>query len=311
MDDATSAPAADGETLAAHVTRHLSRGVLERMVNPVFRGTRSWDAGATSAAFFATTKPHMIGRSTVHVLKGGMNSLAAALSRDLVLMLNTRALRIEAPASGPCRVEVERDGQGETLEADRVVCAVEDGHVNAPVSGLAPEDRDFMARVRDNLPGMVHVRLNRQVAARMDFFTDRAGGAIATYQKIPGNEAQGSHPQLYAQLIPKANRRARDEGMTDRIHEIVAKDLRGSPACCPSSIPAARPRSAASWIVRQRAEGGCISAATIWRRRWSPGRQPAARQRPGGLWRRVHRPSSKPLRPIAQGLPSGVPRARG
>ncbi|KGJ11180.1 oxygen-dependent protoporphyrinogen oxidase [Paracoccus versutus] len=89
-DDATSAPAADGETLAAHVTRHLSRRVLERMVNPVFRGTRSWDAGATSAAFFATTKPHMIGRSTVHVLKGGMNSLAAALSRDLVLMLNTR-----------------------------------------------------------------------------------------------------------------------------------------------------------------------------------------------------------------------------
>lgn len=225
-DDATSAPAADGETLAAHVTRHLSRRVLERMMNPVFRGTRSWDADATSAAFFATTKPHMIGRSTVHVLKGGMNSLAAALSRDLVLMLNTRALRIEAPASGPCRVEVERDGQGETLEADRVVCAVEGGHVNALVPGLAPEDRDFMARVRYNPPGMVHVRLNRQVPARMNFFTDRAGGAIATYQKIPGNEAQGSHPQLYAQLIPEANRRARDEGMTDRIDEIVAKDLR-------------------------------------------------------------------------------------
>ncbi|MCB1444419.1 MAG: FAD-dependent oxidoreductase [Rhizobiaceae bacterium] len=225
-DDATSAPAADGETLAAHVARYLGPRVLERMVNPVFRGTRSWDAADTSAAFFATTMPHMIGRSTVHVLKGGMNSLPAALSRDVTLLLNTRALRIEAPASGPCRVEIERNGLTGMLEADRIVCAVEGVHVNALVPDLPPEDRAFMDMVRYNPLGMVHVRLNRQVAPRMNFFADRSGGTIATYQQIPGNEAQGSLPQLYAQLTPEANRRARDEGLTDRLDAIVADDLR-------------------------------------------------------------------------------------
>lgn len=225
-DDATSAPSADGETLAAHVARHLGPRVLERMVNPVFRGTRSWDAAGTSAAFFATTMPHMIGRSTVHVLKGGMNSLPAALSRDLTLLLNTRALRIDAPAGGPCRVEVERDGRSEVLEADRIVCAVEGALVKALVPDLPPEDRAFMDGVRYNPLGMVHVRLNRQVAPRMNFFAGGAGGTIATYQQIPGNEAQGNPPQLYAQLTPEANRRARDEGLTDRLDEIVAGDLR-------------------------------------------------------------------------------------
>ncbi len=225
-DDATSAPSADGETLAAHVTRHLGPRVLERMVNPVFRGTRSWDAADTSAAFFATTMPHMIGRSTVHVLKGGMNSLSAALSRDLTLLLNTRALRIDVPASGPCRIEVERNGRGETLKADRMVCAVEGVHVNALVPDLPPEDRAFMDQVRYNPLGMVHVRLNRQVSPRMNFFADRAGGDIATYQQIPRDAQQGSHPQLYAQLTPEACRRAQDQGLTGRLDEIVAEDLR-------------------------------------------------------------------------------------
>lgn len=225
-DDATTAPAADALTLATYITRHLGPRVLERMVNPVFRGTRSWDAAATSAAFFATTMPHMIGTNTVHVLKGGMNSLPAALSRDITLMLNTRALRIDAPAAGRCRVAVEKHGQRLTLEADRIVCALEGALVNALIPGLPPEDRTFMANVRYNPLGMVHIRLNRQVAPCMNFFSGQAGGTIATYQQIPGNEAQGIHPQLYAQLTPEAGRRAQDEGMTDRLDEIVDEDLR-------------------------------------------------------------------------------------
>ncbi len=225
-DDATSAPAADAETLADHVTRHLGPRVLERMVNPVFRSTRSWDAADISAAFFATTMPHMIGRSTVHVLKGGMNSLPAALARDVKLLLNTRALRIEAPAEGPCRVGAEQGGRPLVLEADRIVCAVEGVQVNALIPGLAPEDRGFMDRVRYNALGIAHIRLNRQVAPRLTFFAGQTGGTIATYQQIPGDEAKGIHPQLYVQLTPEAVRRARDEGMTDRIDEIVAEDLR-------------------------------------------------------------------------------------
>ncbi|WP_366125239.1 FAD-dependent oxidoreductase [uncultured Paracoccus sp.] len=244
-DDATSAPAADAVTLADYITRHLGPRVLERMVNPVFRSTRSWDAADISAAFFATTMPHMIGTSTVHVLKGGMNSLPQALSRDLTLLLNTRALRIDAPASGPCRVEAEQDGAPLILEADRIVCAVEGVNVAALIPDMAPEDRAFMDRVRYNSLGIAHIRLNRQVAPYMSFFSDNAGGTIATYQQIPGVDAQGSHPQLYTQLTPEANRRARNEGLTDRIDEIVADDLR----CLYPTLDADRVDHFNQWIA--------------------------------------------------------------
>ena len=214
-DDATSAPAADTVTLADHVARHLGPRVLARMVAPVFRCIRSWDPAETSAAFFATTMPHMIGRNTVHVLKGGMNSLSAALSRGLTLLLNTRALRIDAPAGGPCRVVVARDGRTGTLEAGRVICAVEGANAAALVPGPPPEDREFLEQVRYNPLGMVHIRLNRQVAPRMALFANGAGGTIATYQQIPGDAAQGSYPQLYAQLPPEAGRHAIAAGDLD------------------------------------------------------------------------------------------------
>jgi|GEM_PF-5004201 len=41
-DDAASLPDADAETLAGHVTRHIGRTALERMISPVFRVTRGW-----------------------------------------------------------------------------------------------------------------------------------------------------------------------------------------------------------------------------------------------------------------------------
>lgn len=60
----------------------------------------------------------------------------------------------------------------------------------------------------------------------MSFFSGNAGGAIATCQQIPGVDAQGRHPRLYAPLTPEANRRARAEGLTKSTDKMVADDLR-------------------------------------------------------------------------------------
>lgn len=225
-DDAASVPAADGVTLADYIRAELGPGALERMIEPVFRGTRSWNAEDISAAFFASVTPHLVGRDTVHVLAGGMGRLPAALAAGLTVDCGARAVSVETRAGGACRVHVEQDGGAVAHEADIVVCATEGSLAEGLFPDLAADDRAFLSDVRYNALGIVHYRLNRQVAPMMSFFTRAASGPLATWQQVPGNEATGQAPQLYAQLSPEAVAEAMERGMTDRLDEIVGAQVR-------------------------------------------------------------------------------------
>jgi protoporphyrinogen/coproporphyrinogen III oxidase len=224
-DDATSLPAAGDETLADHIRRHLGLRVLERMIRPIFRGTRSHDPEDISASFFATTTPHMLGRKTVYVLSRGMNALPEALAGDLKVMTGTTVERV-APQAGGHVIFARKDGQPVQLEAKLVVSALEGDRVNGIFSELGPDDRAFFGSVRYNSLGIVHYRMKRQVASDMRFFAEGAGRTIATYQQVPGNPAKGTAPQLYVQLSPEAIREVARDGAQDRMHQIVASDLR-------------------------------------------------------------------------------------
>jgi len=223
-DDAASALAADGVTLADYVRDALGSGALERMVEPLFRGTRSWNPEDISAAFFASVTPHLVGRDTVNVPAGGMGKLPAALAAGLAVECGARVVSVEA--GGSCRVHVERAGEAIAHEADIVVCATEGSLAANLFPDLADDDRAFLTSVRYNALGIVHYRLNRQVAPAMSFFTRAASGPLATWQQVPGNEAKGQAPQLYAQLSPEAVAEAMKRGMTDRLDEIVGPRVR-------------------------------------------------------------------------------------
>lgn len=224
-DDAASTPAADAVTLADHIRDRLGANVLERMVAPVFRGTRCWNPEEVSAAFFASTAPHLVGKDTVHVFQGGMGRLPQALADGLAIDCDTRATGIETSGNG-CRIHVEREGQNLVHEADLVVCATEGSLASGLFADLDPETRAFFAGVRYNSLGIVHYRLNRQVEPAMQFFTRAAAGPVATWQQVPGNETTGEAAQLYAQLSPEAVREAIERGMTDRLDELVSDRVR-------------------------------------------------------------------------------------
>ncbi|CAH1688788.1 Protoporphyrinogen IX oxidase, aerobic [Hyphomicrobiales bacterium] len=220
-DDAASALAQDDVTLAAYIRQALGAGVLERMIEPVFRGTRSWNTEDVSAAFFASVTPHMVGHDTVHVLAGGMGKLPTALMAGLTVDCNTRVVTVETPIVGPCRVHAQQQGEAVLHEADVIVCATEGSLAAALFPYLEEEDRSFLASVRYNALGIVHYQLGCQVAPAMNFFTRDASGPLATWQQVPGNEAIGQAPQLYAQLSPEAVDEALRRGMTDRLDNLV------------------------------------------------------------------------------------------
>lgn len=224
-DDATSLPTAGDETLADHIRRHLGSKVLERTVRPVFRGTRSQDADEISASFFATTTPHMLGRKTVHVLARGMNALPEALARDLTVITGARVERVE-PGMGGHVIIARRAGEEIQLRSDLVVSAVEGDRVNGLFAVLDDAERAFFAQVRYNALGVVHHRLDRDVASDMRFFAQGAGGTIATYQQLPANPAKSIAAQLYVQLSPEAVLQTTECGGQERMHEVVADDLK-------------------------------------------------------------------------------------
>ena len=225
-DDAASAPAADAEPLDAYTRRRMGPNVLARMVEPIFRGTRAWNAEEISAAFFASTTPHLIGKSHVNVLKGGMNQLPAALAQGSQVTCNATVLAVEDPSSGPCRVTA-RIGEDETvLSADHVLVAVEGDRAAPLLADLPPEDRAFLDSVRYNSLGVVHYRLSGDVPARMNFFAREGAGPIATYQQLPANAAKGQAAQIYAQLSPEAARHAAETGQTGDLHPIIEDQLR-------------------------------------------------------------------------------------
>lgn len=210
-DDATSVADAGDETLADHIRRHLGSKVLERMVRPVFRGTRSQDSDQISASFFATTTPHMLGRKTVHVLARGMNALPEALARGLTVLTGTRVERVEPLKAGHL-VVARTAGDEIQFQADLVVSALEGDRVNAIFAGLDEADRAFFSQVRYNALGVVHHRLDRDVAPDMRFFAEGAGGSISTFQQLPANPAKGMAAQLYVQLSPEAVVRTAEAG---------------------------------------------------------------------------------------------------
>jgi oxygen-dependent protoporphyrinogen oxidase len=220
-DDAASLPNADDTTLADFVRSRLGSRVLARMVEPIFRGTRNWNPEEVSAAFLASTAPHLAGRDTVHVFKGGMAQLPAALSEGMAIDCGTRVSTVEATGGGSCRVYAERKGKPVAHEADIVVCATEGSLAASLFPDMPADDRSFFAGVRYNPLGIVHYRLDRPVEPAMQFFTRATGRVVSTWQQIPGNETTGQAAQLYAQLSPEATEEARSLGMTDRLDELV------------------------------------------------------------------------------------------
>jgi oxygen-dependent protoporphyrinogen oxidase len=140
-------------------------------------------------------------------------------------MTGTTVERVEPRAGGQV-IQARKNGQPLQLEADLVLSALEGDRVNAIFPALGPVDRAFFGGIRYNALGIVHYRMNRQVASDMRFFADGAGRTIATYQQVPGHPAKGTAAQLYVQLSPEAIRQVVQDGTQDRMNEIVASDLK-------------------------------------------------------------------------------------
>jgi len=223
-EDLLSAATWDDESLAAYANRVLGPRLRARLLDPLFRGTRSWDLDNISAAFLLSTLPHMLGRRVVHVLAGGMGRLTATLAAHLDVRCGLRALRIECSSGGCVRTHL---ADAASIESDIVVLAVPGSRALPLLADPAPEETRFLSAVRYNSLGVVHYAVNGELAPVMRFLSPEQGRSIATFQQLPAAPGAGRpSAQLYCQLSPEATRIAASDGRTGALDAIIRADLR-------------------------------------------------------------------------------------
>jgi oxygen-dependent protoporphyrinogen oxidase len=223
-DDLLSAASFDDESLASYADRVLGPRLRARLLDPLFRGTRSWDTSEISAAFLLSTLPHMLGRSTVYALAGGMGRLTRELASRLAPRTGARAVRVERSGDGVCRTVF---ADGSIVKSDRVLLAVPGAAALALLADPEPEEARFFAGLRYNSLGVVHYAVDGDVPPSMRFLDAEEGGRLATFQTLPAAPQAGRvRAQLYCQLTPEASRAAAVEGWTGALDAHVRNDVR-------------------------------------------------------------------------------------
>lgn len=222
-DWAISALEWDDMTLADCIRRQMGDGVLARMIEPVFRGTRSFDVEAISALFYQSTMPHLVGQDTVYTLAGGMGQLCTALASQLSVETGIAVTSIEQDD----RRCVAMLADSRALSADYVVMATEGARIAPLLTAPLPEEATMLAAIRYNALGVAHFSLTGSLTPYIEFAMRGAPTRMATYQQLDAAPQQGRpHAQVYCQLTPEVIRQVEVQGATDRIDEWVIDEVR-------------------------------------------------------------------------------------
>lgn len=227
-DWAISAIEYDDISLSDYVRSRLGPNVLSRMVEPVFRATRSFNPETLSALFYVTTAPHLLGEDTVYTFDAGMGQAPQALAARLDEVRTDAPVRRIRRLHGvqQARVQVEL-ADGSLLDADQAVCAVEGNLAQALIEAPGDAERSMLEAVRYNSLGVVHYGLNRPLPPAMIFAMREMPTRIATYQQLSA-APQAGRPlqQLYCQLTPEAAEEAVGRGLTDDLDSLIRDELR-------------------------------------------------------------------------------------
>jgi len=211
-------PRMDAMTLAQYIRETAGEQVLQRLVEPVFRGTRSQNPEDISPTFYLSTTPHLLGRETVYTLQGGMQVLPERLAQGLDVQCGVRVTQVEQGT--PCSVHT---AEGQCLHADVVVCATEGARAGALLANPQPEQQRMLAAVRYNSLGIVHVALQGDVPPLLEFAPRQSASRIATWQQTPARA--GSPAGLYCQLTPEAVQEAIATQRTEQLRELLWPEI--------------------------------------------------------------------------------------
>lgn len=222
-DDMSTSSYLDGESLESYIVRKAGRDFLDKIVNPLFRGARSWNASEISPAFFLTTTAHMPGHKAF-TFKQGIGHLAEKLAAGLNVNYGSSVNSIERTKDGgKVVVDYSENDNAQRLEADLVVCATEGAKLKDIIKDKNIQEKQFFSKIKYNSLGIVYFVLKQLDKHEVTFYTEDHPTSLAILEAVPG---KNNKPHLFCELSPESVRDIDLNNKQAAMQDLVIDDVR-------------------------------------------------------------------------------------
>jgi protoporphyrinogen/coproporphyrinogen III oxidase len=217
-----SAEKFDQQSLADYAREKVGPVFLEKFIEPVFRGTRSWDPEQISVAFFISTCAYMLPGSFTFNFKQGIGHLTTELAKHVDIEYCAEVKEIIRDAKNDnCLVRYKFEGKVQEIVSDITVCAVEGALAANLISEPEPAEVKLFEAIKYNPLGIVHAKVKTNEKMNITFHAKDIDSEISI---VDVNETNGDST-LYCQMSPELSRKVKDAEDTSRLFSRVQSGL--------------------------------------------------------------------------------------
>ena len=222
-DHMTTCEFADKESLEDYLSRKVGTDFVQKIVNPLFRGARSWNANEVSPAFFLTTGAHMPGHRPF-TFRQGIGYLAEKLAAKLKIRYGVSVKSIQRNLNMPgAVVEFLDSGTDDKLDADIVVCATEGAKVRDLIINKNEAEKRFATKIKYNSLGIVYFVLKHVPKHSVTFYTQDHPSPLAILESVTG---ENNKPHLFCELTPETLIEVAHMQGQDTMDKLIMDDAR-------------------------------------------------------------------------------------
>lgn len=222
-DDMTTCAYLDHENMKDYFSRKVGIDFVDKIINPLFRGARNWNAEDVSPAFFLSTTAHTAGHKAF-TFRQGIGYLNQQLASRLDVRYGVTVSRIERKSNEPgVTIRYIENSQDGSLDANIVVCATEGVKIRDLVANKTAEETAFMDKIRYNSLGIVYHVLKFDPEHAITFYTRDHPSPLAILEAVP---ERNNKPHLFCELAPETVRQVSNESAQDRMDKLIIGDTR-------------------------------------------------------------------------------------
>lgn len=222
-DDMTTCDYLDHESMRDYFSRKVGEEFVEKVVDPLFRGARNWNAEDVSPAFFLSTTAHTAGHRAFN-FRQGIGYLNEKLASRLDVRYGATVSSIERNSDGAeVILQYAESGQNKSMQVDIVICATEGAKVRNLVVNKTVEEAAFMEKIRYNSLGIVYHILKQSPEHGITFYTRDHPSPLAILESVP---ERNNKPHLFCELSPEMVKQVIREREQENMDQLIIEDTR-------------------------------------------------------------------------------------
>ena len=212
----------DDQTLADYIRQKVGPVFLERFIEPIFRGTRSWNPNEVSPALFVSTSAFLSAASYTYSFTDGIGQLTTNLAKQLDIEYEAMVSEIVPEREkNNCLIRYQNKGQEKQIDSAIVVCAIEGKGVSDLITEPVEAEKKFFESIKYNSLGVVHAKVISDEKPDVTFFS----GEVCRELSIVEISKDKDISKLYCQLSPELSEKVKNEACTEQLYSVIKESL--------------------------------------------------------------------------------------